>query len=79
MMKPWDNRLLALAALIAIGWIPSLLCAKITVVTKQNEFKAVLYSTIVFSGFLVLSLVVYVVRRTRLNGSTSHRIGNRAH
>jgi hypothetical protein len=70
MMKPWDSRLPALAALIAIGWIPSLLCAKIAAVTKQNEFKAVLYATIVFSGFLVLSLVVYVVRRTCPNGLT---------
>lgn len=71
MIKLWDSRTPALATLMTMGWVPSLLSAKIIAVTKQqNEFKAVLYATIVFSGFLVLSLVVYVVRRTCPDGFT---------
>ena len=71
MMKPLYSRSLALATLMTMGWIPSLLSLKIITVSKQqNEFKAVLYATIVFSGFLVVSLVVYVVRRTCPNGFT---------
>ena len=70
-MKPLYSRSLALATLMTMGWIPSLLSLKIITVSKQqNEFKAVLYATIVFSGFLVVSLVVYVVRRTCPNGFT---------
>jgi len=65
MMKLWDRWIA-----ILVGWAPLLFSMRSTVVTKQNEVKAVLYATIAFSGFLMLSLVLYVVRRTCPDGLT---------
>ena len=61
-----DNRWIILP--ILVGWTPVLINAKSPVINKQNEMKAVIYATIAFSGFLLISLAMYIVRRTCPDG-----------